>query len=107
MRLFAALELPAPVRAAVAAWAHATVGEDRRLRLVREESLHVTLVFLGERDDPAPAAAALTAALEPVPPAPPLSVTDPLWLAPRRPHVLTLALGDPSGGLERIHAAVL
>jgi 2'-5' RNA ligase len=31
----------------------------------------------------------------------------PLWLAPRRPHVLTVALEDPSGGLTGIHEAVL
>jgi 2'-5' RNA ligase len=74
---------------------------------VAEESLHVTLVFLGEQPDAGPAANALIAALQPVPAAPRLRVGDPLWLSPRRPHVLTVGLEDPSGGLARIHAAVL
>jgi RNA 2',3'-cyclic 3'-phosphodiesterase len=107
MRLFVALELPVDVRAAVATWARSAVGGDDRLRLVREESLHATLVFLGERPDPEPVAAAVTAALDPPPPAPPLTVGDPLWLAPRRPHVLTVGLSDPSDGLAGIQAAVL
>lgn len=107
MRLFVALDLPAPVRAEIGAWAAAAVGRDERLRLVGEDSLHATLVFLGECPDPAPAAAALACALDPAPEAPVLGVAAPLWLAPRRPHVLTLALADPSGGLARIHGAVL
>jgi len=107
MRLFAALDLPVDVRTTLAAWAASAVGRDERLRLVREESLHVTLVFLGERPEPEPAAAALTSALDPAPPAPPLCVDGPLWLSPRRPHVLTVALEDPSGGLASIQAAVL
>lgn len=107
MRLFVALDLPARVRAQVSGWAASAVGRDERLRLVREASLHATLVFLGERPDPAPAAAALASALDPVPEAPALSIDGPLWLSPRRPHVLTVALADPSGGLARIHGAVV
>ena len=107
MRLFAALDLPLEVRTTLAAWAASAVGRDERLRLVRAESLHVTLVFLGERPEPEPVAGALTSALDPLPPAPPLSVGGPLWLSPRRPHVLTVALEDPSGGLAEIQAAVL
>ena len=107
MRLFAALDLPVDVRTTLAAWAASAVGRDERLRLVREESLHVTLVFLGERPEPEPAAGALVEALSPAPPSPALSVDGPLWLAPRRPHVLTVSLADPSGGLASIQAAVL
>jgi RNA 2',3'-cyclic 3'-phosphodiesterase len=107
MRLFAALDLPADVRAALAGWARAAVGDDDRLRLVAAQSLHATLVFLGERPDPGPAAAAIAAALAPAPPAPLLRLDGALWLAPRHPHVLTVALADESGGLARIHAAVL
>ena len=107
MRLFAALDLPPPIRRELAAWARSTVGSDDRLRLVAEESLHVTLVFLGERQEAEPAANALAAALKPVPASPRLRVDGPLWLSPRRPHVLTVGLDDPSGGLARIHAAVL
>jgi 2'-5' RNA ligase len=107
VRLFAALDLPLPVRTSLAAWAASAVGRDDRLRLVREESLHVTLVFLGEQPDAGPAAEALIAALTPPPPAPPLATGRPLWLSPRRPHVLTVALDDASDGLASIHADVL
>ena len=107
MRLFAALDLPVDVRTTLAAWAAAAVGSDERLRLVSADSLHATLVFLGERPDPGCASSALAGALSPAPAAPALSVAEPLWLAPRRPHVLTVALSDPSGDLGRIHAVVL
>lgn len=53
MRLFTAIELPPPLRAAVAAWAgearHAL--PDGALRWVRPENLHLTLVFLGSVDE--------------------------------------------------------
>jgi RNA 2',3'-cyclic 3'-phosphodiesterase len=107
VRLFVALDLPADVRSGLAGWARSAVDGDKRLRLVAPESLHATLVFLGELPDAAPAAAALGAALDPVPAAPALGVGRALWLAPRRPHVLTVALEDPSGGLARIQAAIL
>jgi 2'-5' RNA ligase len=107
VRLFAALDLPSSIRHELATWARSAVGSDDRLRLVAQESLHVTLVFLGERADPDPVAAAVASALDPAPPAPALSIDAPLWLAPRRPHVLTVALADPSGGLARIQAAVM
>jgi 2'-5' RNA ligase len=107
VRLFAALDLPVAVRTTLAAWAASAVGRDERLRLVREDSLHVTLVFLGDRPDAGAATGALRSALDPAPASPALSVTAPLWLAPRRPHVLTVALDDPSGGLAAIQAAVL
>jgi 2'-5' RNA ligase len=53
VRLFVALELPGDVIGAVAAWAQRAFGPVGELRLLRPESLHVTLVFLGyqaERD---------------------------------------------------------
>jgi 2'-5' RNA ligase len=104
VRLFAALDLPVDVRTTLAAWAASAVGSDGRLRLVAPESLHATLVFLGERPDADAAGAALAAAAAP---SPPLTLDRPLWLSPRRPHVLTVALADPSGGLTAIHAALL
>jgi 2'-5' RNA ligase len=107
MRLFVALDLPAEVRAELARWARSAVGGDERLRLVDEEKLHATLVFLGERADGSACAAAIAAALEPGAQAPPLHVGGSLWLSPRWPHVLTVALEDRSGGLGRIQAAVL
>jgi len=33
-------------------------------------------------------------------------VLEPLWLAPRRPHVLTVGVADPSGLLSALHERV-
>lgn len=49
-RLFVALDLPASVRAGIAAWGREALA-DPALRPVREESLHVTLAFLGWRPE--------------------------------------------------------
>ena len=47
MRLFLALDLPEPARAAVAAWRDELVAGREDLRPVVVSALHVTLVFLG------------------------------------------------------------
>jgi RNA 2',3'-cyclic 3'-phosphodiesterase len=48
-RLFVALDLPDPVRAGIAVWGQGSL-RDPALRPVAEESLHITLVFLGSRE---------------------------------------------------------
>jgi RNA 2',3'-cyclic 3'-phosphodiesterase len=105
-RLFAALELPADVRAQLAAFGHAAAAADDALRSVGEDALHATLAFLGHRDeaDIAPAAAAVR---ETDPIAVPLALGDPLWLAPRRPHVLTVGLDDLDGVLADVRAKLV
>ena len=47
LRLFVALELPEEITAPLARWAGDAFGGHPDLRLVRPESLHVTLAFLG------------------------------------------------------------
>jgi 2'-5' RNA ligase len=108
-RLFAALELPAPVREALAAFGHAAAEGDFALRPVRDDALHVTLAFLGHRplDDIEPAAEAVReAALAGDAPAD-LALGEPLWLAPRRPHVLTVAVLDRDGALMALQERVV
>jgi 2'-5' RNA ligase len=110
-RLFAALELPAPVRDALGAFGRAAAADDFALRAVRDDALHVTLAFLGHRalDDIDPAREAVRSAAGG--PVPALSLGDPLWLAPRRPHVLTVEVRDGDGALfalqERVVAALV
>jgi 2'-5' RNA ligase len=105
-RLFAALELPGDVRAALARFGRAAADGDFALRAVGEDTMHLTLAFLGHRalDEVEPAGEAIAAVRAP---APHLELGDALWLAPRRPHVLTVAVGDPGGALAALHAEVL
>jgi RNA 2',3'-cyclic 3'-phosphodiesterase len=104
-RLFAALELPEAVRADLAAFGRRAAAADFALRAVGEGSLHLTLAFLGHRglDEVDPARAAVR---EVRASAPRLALGDPQWLAPRRPHVLTVALQD-DGALAALHAQVV
>jgi 2'-5' RNA ligase len=100
-RLFVALELPRPVRAQLAAFGHAAADADDGLRAVGDQALHATLAFLGHRDDAdVPRAASAVRRVDPT--APTLALGEPLWLAPRRPHVLTVALDDPEGVLAAL-----
>ena len=109
LRLFAALDLPAGVRAALAAWGAQAADGDPALRALAPQTLHVTLAFLGER--PAWELDGLRAALHraagEAPAAVPLSLAGALWLSPRRPHVLTVGIGDASGALERLHRRLI
>ena len=62
LRLFFGLPLPAATAAALAAWAAGALRGLPGVRLLREEQLHVTLVFLGSR--PARELPVLEAALD-------------------------------------------
>ena len=102
LRLFVALELPAAVRAALAA---VGAGADPDVwRPVAPESLHLTLAFLGARppDDVEPIARLLEA--EAGTPAPRLALGGALLLPPRGARVLTVALEDLDGALGRLQA---
>ena len=103
MRVFVALELPEDVRRDLAAWADAAAP--RAVRRVPADNLHVTLAFLGSRDEHAVAAcAALLPAL--VRPLGILRTDGALWLPPRRPRVLTVAL-DADDALAALHGELV
>ena len=89
MRLFVALDLPMVVRAELSEWAQQVAPPE--VRRVPAENLHVTLAFLGNRSRKE--AAAVGALLpELARPLAELRVRGALWLPPRRPGVLTVAL---------------
>lgn len=99
MRLFVALDVPARVRAALATWADAAAPAP--VRRVPADNLHLTLAFLGSRD--AGDASAVGALLEHVTrPLDAQRTAGPLWLPPRRPGVLTVAL-RPHDDLAALH----
>jgi 2'-5' RNA ligase len=102
-RLFVALDLPAPVLEALGAFGRAAAADDAALRALAPDAIHVTLAFLGHRshDDVAPAAEAVRATARA---ARGLALGDALWLSPRRPHVLTVAIEDGDGALGALQA---
>jgi 2'-5' RNA ligase len=101
VRLFVALDLPGPARAALARFRDAA-ADPAVWRPLPDASLHVTLAFLGQRPDPDPAATVVAALGER--PAPALALGDALLLPPRRPRVLTVAVADAGGALAALQA---
>jgi RNA 2',3'-cyclic 3'-phosphodiesterase len=106
-----ALDLPPGPRAELAAWAGARLGSEPGLRLVPEESLHVTLVFLGSVDARRVGEVweAVARAAEAHAPArlEPRAVAA---LPQRRPRVLALDMGDEgraAAGLQEDVAGAL
>ena len=103
LRLFVAVDLPRPVRTELARWAAQAVPT--KARRVPETNLHLTLAFLGSRlRADADAAAALLPAL--AGPLGALTTAGALWLPPRRPAVLTVALAA-TPQLEALHRSVV
>jgi 2'-5' RNA ligase len=105
VRLFIACELPGELAASLAVWAARATGRDPALRLLAIDQLHLTLVFLGAmsvgqvdtleeviddalRDEPWPSA---------------LRIGEPVWLAPRSPHVLAVEIVDEDAALGGLH----
>jgi 2'-5' RNA ligase len=106
LRLFVALDVPDAVRASLASWCERVAPAG--VRRVPAENLHVTLAFLGSRSlDDADVVAALLAqlaaehSLRTV-----LATVGALWLPPRRPAVLAVAV-DASEELAALHAGVV
>ena len=106
VRLFVALELPGDVRESLAAWRDRTIARTDGIRPVTCESLHATLCFLGwQRSEDVDAIADACTAVAGHP-RPDLTLGRGIWLPRRMPRVLAVELGDPSGSLGRIQAAL-
>lgn len=102
LRLFVALDLPEPVRDALAALAAA--ADEDVWRPVEPDALHVTLAFLGARPPADVAAIDSLLAAEAGTPSPPLALAEAEVLPPRRGRVLTARIDDPSGGLAALQS---
>ena len=106
-RLFFALDPDAPTRAALAAWRQKALGGREELRLPGPESLHVTLAFLGARDEAtieALARAGLSAVAGRSPVV--LRARRVVAVPRRRPRLLALDLDDLEGGPGDVATAV-
>lgn len=104
LRLFVALDLPGAARAALAAFRDAE-AEAAVWRPVRDEALHLTLAFLGQR--PSIDVAVVGEVLERCAgPAPALALGPPLLLPPRRARVLCAEISDGRGALGELQHRV-
>lgn len=104
-RLFVALDPPDDVRAHIAGWARQALGSRPGLRLIEAVQLHVTLCFLGWREEAEleVLAEATEACGSPVRD---LELGPPAWLPPRRPRVLAVDLADGRGELAALQRQV-
>lgn len=94
VRLFVALDLPDAVRAGIGAWGREAL-RDPALRRVPEESLHMTLAFLGARPQ-AEVDGIAAAVREGAGPAPLVELRAPIPLPPRgRPRLYALEALSP------------
>ncbi len=73
-----------------------------RVRPVADQSLHVTLCFLGSRAESDVAGIAAACAVIAAEPAARLALAEGLWLPPRRPRVLAVRLEDAERRLARL-----
>jgi 2'-5' RNA ligase len=102
-RLFVAVEVAEEDRLALGAWAKEAVGGDQGMRLVDLAQVHLTMAFLGHRPlEDIESVGAVVTGFDGVP-APTLRTAGGLWLSPRRPHVLTIAVEDAGGVLAAMH----
>jgi len=108
-RLFVAVDPPAEVSRALAAWARTVAAELRGAgspRFVDAASMHLTLCFLGNR--PVAEIGALAAALEPCAAAVgECSLGAPVLLPPRRPRALAVEVCDDAHGLAHVHGLLV
>jgi 2'-5' RNA ligase len=104
-RLFAGLDLPEATRDELAAWAADATRGREGLRLIDATMLHVTLCFIGWREegDAEAIGAAVTGSAAA---APELAVGGAAWLPPRRPRVLAVDLEDAGGALAALQRKV-
>ena len=109
LRLFIAAEPPPAVREELAHWARGAIGRSAAVRRLPADSLHLTLCFLGEQPPSAVAevTVVLASMIELLAAVEELSVGAPAWLPPRRPRVLAVGIGDPSGGLRALQGALV
>lgn len=101
LRLFVALDLPPDARAALAAFRD-RAADPELWRPLSDDSLHLTLAFLGHRPE-SDVERVATVLRRPPGPAPRLALAAALALPPRRPRVLGAAIADPDGTLARLH----
>lgn len=105
-RLFVALELPAEVRGLLVEWRDTVLGSAEGVRPTARENLHVTLCFLGWREQEDIERIAGACRVLAGRGAVALTLGEAVLLPRRRPRVLAVALEDTAGELAGAQAAV-
>lgn len=110
LRLFVAVDPPEEVRNETAAWGRHVARSAAGLRPVPAENCHITLAFIGDREesdlDRIRQAVRKAAAPNPDFAVPLLSLGAPVWLPPRRPRALALEIHDDRGDLAALQREV-
>jgi len=110
LRLFVAADPPPEVREEVAAWGRHVARTTAGLRPVPAENCHITLAFIGDRDESELGllrhAIAETAGPDPAFARPVISLGAPVWLPPRRPRALALEIHDDRGDLAALQREI-
>lgn len=110
LRLFVAADPPETVREAAAAWGREVARVTAGLRPVPAENCHITLAFLGDREERELEAIRSTLRMavgpEPGTASPAVSFGAPIWLPPRRPRALALEIHDDTDQLHGLHRQV-
>lgn len=110
IRLFVAADPPENVRAEAAAWGRQVARSAAGLRALPAENCHLTLAFIGDRDDSdlGRIGQAVADAASPSPDfaVPLVSFGAPVWLPPRRPRALALDIHDDRGDLAALQREV-
>jgi 2'-5' RNA ligase len=104
-RLFVALDLPGEFVAALSDWSRKGFGDHPDLRVVRPESLHVTLVFLGYQYERDVERIAQVSFAEDVPSFV-LTAEEVRGVPGGRPRLLALQLSDAEAALGRWQASL-
>lgn len=100
-RVFVAMDPPSEVRSEAEAWARHLARSIHGLRVVPARNSHVTLAFLGDRDE-SEIDRIISAMAETAAPATGLSLGAPVWLPRRRPSSLVLDIHDDRGELRHL-----
>lgn len=106
-RLFVALDLPVAVRDALSGWLLGQRDVHTVVRAIPARNLHLTIAFLGTRDQSEiDAIAQATRVAATSVSALGLRTGAPVWLPPRRPRSLAVEIHDDRGDLSVLHPTV-
>lgn len=103
LRVFLALDPPVEVRSEAEAWARHIARSTQGLRVVPARNSHITLAFLGDRDE-FEIEQIVGALVETARPATALSLGAPAWLPKRRPRNLVIDIHDDRHELRELQA---